>query len=179
MKIVIPYTLKRYKTSKTLRLKIKTDGTVLITAPYKLSQKYIDAFVEEKSEWIQEKINTCTSLPQPHIKTCKNDYKKYKEGARTIVLKHIEKINTYYKFSFRRIAIKNQKTRWGSCSSKKNLNFNYKIVFLPEKLAEYIVAHELCHLQEMNHGEKFWELVARTIPEYKNIQTELQKFKIK
>lgn len=175
----ISYTIKRYRNSKTLRLKIKADGTVLITAPYKLSQKYINAFVQEKSTWIQEKINLFASLPQPDIKTKKDDYKKYKGEARAIVLKHIEKINMHYKFSFGRIAIKNQKTRWGSCSSKKNLNFNYKIVFLPEKLSEYIIAHELCHLREMNHGEKFWKLVEQTIPQYKKIQRELQKFKVR
>lgn len=175
----ISYTLKRYKSSKTLRLKIRQDGTVLITAPYGLSQKYIDTFVQEKSNWIQEKINIFSTLPQPNVKTRKNDYKKYKEDAKLIVLKHIEKINSHYKFSFGRIAIKNQKTRWGSCSSKKNLNFNYKIIFLPEKLAEYIVAHELCHLREMNHGEKFWSLVEHTIPNYKKIQSQLQKFKVK
>jgi predicted metal-dependent hydrolase len=90
----------------------------------------------------------------------------------------IKKVNSFYKFRFNKIFIKNQKTRWGSCSNKKNLNFNYKIVFLPDHLIEYLVVHELCHLKEMNHGKKFWRLVEQMIPHYIDAQKELRNFKI-
>ena len=72
------------------------------------------------------------------------------------------------------MAIRNQRRCWGSCSSKKNLNFNYKIQFLPEHLADYIIVHEMCHLVELNHGQKFWDLVAAQIPEYERYVTELR-----
>lgn len=175
----INYILRRYKKSKTLRIKIKQSGEVLVTAPYKLDKKYIDSFITQKSEWIQEKLNIFATLPPPDIKTKKEDYKKFKEEARKIVIEKINKINQYYNFSFGRISIRDQKTRWGSCSNKKNLNFNYKIVFIPDRLAEYIVAHELCHLKEMNHGQKFWDLVSKTIPDYQKAQSDLKKLKIK
>jgi predicted metal-dependent hydrolase len=68
-----------------------------------------------------------------------------------------------------------QKSRWGSCSRKKNLNFNYKLIQLPLELADYIVVHELCHLQEFNHGQGFWNLVGETIPDYKARRDELRK----
>ncbi len=174
----IQYVLKRYKKSRTLRIKVKHNGEVLVTAPYVLNKKFIEDFVQKKAIWIQEKIDEFASLPQPDIKTQRGDYKKYKEQARKIVLKKIEKINSYYKFDFGRVAIRNQKTRWGSCSNKKNLNFNYKLALIPDKFVEYIVIHELCHLKEMNHGEKFWDLVAQTMPNYKKIRKELSQFKI-
>ena len=89
--------------------------------------------------------------------------------------KKVLKFNKIYKFKYNKINIKNQKTRWGSCSVKGNLNFNYKIALLPEKLAEYIVVHELCHLGEFNHSYKFWKLVEKTIPDYLEIKEDLKK----
>jgi hypothetical protein len=174
----IPYTLKRYKTAKSLKVRIKATGVVLVTAPYRLSKRYITNFVEKKAEWIQEHLDYFASLPQPHVKTKKGDYKKYKEQALQLVTTKIEKINQHYKFSYNTISIKNQKTRWGSCSSKKNLNFNYKIALIPDIHAEYIVIHELCHLKEMNHGENFWKLVEETMPDYKKIRKELHELKM-
>ncbi len=174
----ISYTLKRYKKSKSLKIKIRPDGEVVVTAPTRLPKSYIETFIQEQSGWITEKLNYLDSLPEPHIKTQKGDYKKYKETARVIVHKHILNLNTHYGFAFKKVAIRDQKTRWGSCSSKKNLSFNYKIALIPEKFAQYIVAHELCHLKEMNHGPRFWKLVEETIPEYQKIQNELRKLRI-
>lgn len=97
----------------------------------------------------------------------KKHYKLHKDDARKIVLDKLAYWNKFYGFDYNRVAIKNTRSRWGSCSSKKNLNFNYRILFLPVELQDYLVVHELCHLKEMNHGSKFWSLVAEQIPDYK------------
>jgi predicted metal-dependent hydrolase len=175
----IQYTLKKYKKSKSIRLRIKDSGEILITAPYYVSKKYIDEFVLQKSDWIKEKLNIYVPKIKHDPKQEKKEYQKYKQQALELVISKIKKINSFYKFKFNKIFIKNQKTRWGSCSNKKNLNFNYKIVFLPDHLAEYLVVHELCHLKEMNHGKKFWRLVEQMVPNYVNAQRELRAFKIK
>ncbi|MBM3204807.1 M48 family metallopeptidase [Candidatus Uhrbacteria bacterium] len=94
------------------------------------------------------------------------DYLRHKEAARALVIERIGYFNHVYGFPFNNIFIKNQKTCWGSCSKNKNLNFNYKIAFLPPRLADYIMVHELCHLQEMNHSKRFWMLVVKTIPDH-------------
>lgn len=99
---------------------------------------------------------------------------QYKEHARLLVYKRIEYFNAFYRFHFHRVAIRNQKSRWGSCSRQGNLNFNYKVVFLPEHLVDYIVVHELCHLKEMNHSPRFWNLVAQTIPDHKVRRKQLR-----
>ncbi|MCK5061902.1 M48 family metallopeptidase, partial [Candidatus Parcubacteria bacterium] len=98
-----------------------------------------------------------------------------KEKARKTILNKINALNKHYNFKFNRVAIRNQKTRWGSCSAKGNLNFNYKIIYLPIKLQDYIITHELCHLQELNHSRKFWKLVAKIIPDYLSARKELKK----
>ena len=77
-----------------------------------------------------------------------------------------------------KINIKNQKTRWGSCTKSKNLNLNYKIIFLPKKHQDYIIVHEMCHLKEFNHSHKFWSLVSKTLPDYLEIKVELRNHEL-
>ncbi|MFH0969337.1 MAG: M48 family metallopeptidase [Patescibacteria group bacterium] len=105
----------------------------------------------------------------------RKEYLKNKERARIFVKEKLEYFNQFYNFNWQRISIRNQKRRWGSCSQKGNLNFNYKIIFLPEKCAGYIIVHELCHLKEFNHSRRFWELVVKTLPDYREIRKELRK----
>ena len=101
-------------------------------------------------------------------------YKKLKHHAAALVKEKIAEINKLYNFSFNRVCVKNHKSRWGSCSKKGNLNFNYKIIHLPMELAEYIVVHELCHLKELNHSSRFWALVAKAVPDYKACRKKLK-----
>ena len=108
----------------------------------------------------------------------KEDYLKYKKEVYSLILKRLDYFNRIYNYKYNKIRIKNQKTRWGSCSSKKNLNFNYKILFLKDYMQDYIIVHELCHLKEMNHSKRFWNLVNKTIPNYLNIRKELRDHKI-
>ena len=87
--------------------------------------------------------------------------------------------NQFYNFPIKRVSIKNLTSRWGSCSSKGNLNFNYKIIALPRYLQEYLVVHEMCHLKEFNHSEKFWRLVAHTVPDYKKYRKEIRNILVR
>lgn len=96
----------------------------------------------------------------------KKAYQSHKEIARTLVHQKLEKFNEHYQLTYRRVAIRNQRSRWGSCSKQGNLNFNYRIAFLPESLQDYIIVHELCHLAVFDHSEKFWERVAETVPDH-------------
>lgn len=109
----------------------------------------------------------------------KNDFELHKASALALVNTRVEHFNSIYGFTFNMIRIKNTTSRWGSCSNKGNLNFNYRMVFLTEKITDYIVVHELCHLQEFNHSQKFWKLVERTIPDYIEIRQELKHLRIK
>ena len=104
----------------------------------------------------------------------RRDYLARKEEARDLARERIRHFNTAYGFEIKRISIRNQKTRWGSCSKKGNLNFNYLIAVLPQTLADYIIVHELCHLGEFNHSRKFWDLVAVTIPNFREIRREFR-----
>jgi predicted metal-dependent hydrolase len=104
---------------------------------------------------------------------------QYSELARKLVYERLEYFNQFYNFKYNTVRIKSHLTRWGSCSSKGNLNFNYKIALLPPELADYIVVHELCHLGEFNHSQKFWDLVAQQIPNYQKLRERLKATHIK
>ena len=106
----------------------------------------------------------------------KKHYIKLKEDARALVHARLAHFNALYQHPLKKVFIKNHKSRWGSCSEKGNLNFNYKVVLLPPALADYIVVHELCHLREFNHSPRFWALVARTLPQHELLRQELRKF---
>ena len=107
--------------------------------------------------------------PQPTIARSK---------ALELAQERVAHFNKAFNFRFNNINIKNQKTRWGSCSRKGNLNFNYKIALLPQRLSDYIIVHELCHLGQFNHSQKFWNLVARAMPDYLDIRKELRENKV-
>lgn len=106
--------------------------------------------------------------------TVTKHYLENKEAARALTLERLEHFNKHYNFVWKRVAIRNQRRCWGSCSSLKNLNFNYKILLLPPHLRDYIIVHEMCHLIELNHGKDFWNLVAEQVPEYKKCVAELK-----
>lgn len=101
-------------------------------------------------------------------------YVEHKEAARELVLARLAHFNTHYGLVWNRVAIRNQRRCWGTCTSLKNLNFNYKILLLPPHLQDYIIVHELCHLKELNHGQAFWDLVGEQIPDYQARVAELR-----
>lgn len=93
-------------------------------------------------------------------------YALHKEYARALILERLAYWNQFYGVTYNRVSIRDQRSRWGSCSTKGNLNFNYRIAFLPLELRDYIIVHELCHRIEFNHSPAFWAQVARAIPDY-------------
>ncbi len=178
----IEYTLKMSKRARRMRLAVYCDGSTVVTAPRFLPQFMVERYVAQKSQWILEKLDNFRPFtPRSSVQTTRErkiEYLKYKDQALILAENNIAKYNKVYNFSFNKITIRNQKTRWGSCSKKGNLNFNYKIALLPERLAEYIIVHELCHLGEFNHSKRFWSLVARTIPDYATLRHTLKSYRI-
>ena len=105
----------------------------------------------------------------------RRQYIKVKEEARALVRSRLAHFNAHYKLKVGKIFIKNHKSRWGSCSAKGNLNFNYKIAFLPPEITDYIIVHELCHIGEFNHSDRFWRLVGEALPHHKKLRLALRK----
>ena len=161
----IPFEIKKSSRSRSLRITVRTDASVLITQPTFVSDEAVRIFVDAKRSWIEKAVAKYKSADILQIpKANKRDFDKYKREAKLLVLEKLRIFNEYYKSPFGMVTIKNQKSRWGSCSRHKNLNFNYRIVFLPEHLQDYLVVHELCHTKVFNHSRNFWALVEEKIP---------------
>lgn len=174
---MIAYTLKRNRRSRSVRVLINCDASVTVTAPWFVSKRRIEKFLFEKKEWIEEKIlifqNRLESLPKKKVLLVPSVARTKK-----LIKERLEWYNKFYNFTYNRIAIKNTKTKWGSCSSQKNLNFHASLFHLPLELVDYVVVHELCHLQEMNHSAEFWQLVAEQVPDYVSRRKQLKHYSL-
>lgn len=167
----IDYTVRVSKRAKRMRLAVYCDGNFVVTIPFGFNETLIERFIRIKANWVINKIDYFKKLPKKLAPA--NDYSAYienKDAALKIAKDRVKYFNNFYKFRYNKIAIKRQKTRWGSCSKRGNLNFNYKIALLPPELVDYLVVHELCHLKEFNHSNKFWALVAKTIPNHTHLK---------
>ncbi len=169
----IEYNLVVRRNAKQVRLLLHKNGNITISSFRKLPKIFIKSFLKQNYEIIEKYLNLDGDKKIKEIKN-REDYLKNKEQARKIAQERLLKYNSYYNFKYNRVSIRNQRTRWGSCSAKGNLNFSYKICKLPNKLTDYIIVHELCHLKEFNHSKNFWRLVSLTIPDYKDCRKELK-----
>ncbi|MCK9393410.1 MAG: SprT family zinc-dependent metalloprotease [Candidatus Paceibacterota bacterium] len=172
-------TISKNRLSKRLRLSVDSNGEVRVTMPKWLPEKMAEDFILSKTEWIIERLEKFQEQDiSPTSKLTTKDYLKNKENIRKFIKERVDELNRFYCFKIGAISIRNQKTRWGSCSGKGNLNFNYKIFFLPKEFSDYIIVHEICHIKEMNHSINFWNLVGTSIPDYRRIRRELKRYKI-
>lgn len=175
----LTYVVRRSRRARRHTLSVFRDGTVRVTMPYRADDSRTEEFVKSHSEWITRKLEQFKDLPQPQppLRGHIHEYKKLKETARAHAHARLAHFNEHYNFKYGRIAIKNMNTRWGSCSAKGNLNFHYKLALLPPELTDYLVVHELCHIGQMNHSEKFWALVAQALPNYTVLRKKLRSFR--
>jgi predicted metal-dependent hydrolase len=171
----ISYTLRKSKRARRMRLAVRADGSVVVTTPFRLPEAFAEKFIKEKALWLLSKISFfARKQTNPISRYSRADYIKHKEEARVLVQEKVARFAVVYGVHYNRIAIRNQRNCWGSCSKKQNLNFNYKIIFLSESAQDYVIVHELCHLREFNHSKKFWELVGEQLPDHREIRKELR-----
>jgi predicted metal-dependent hydrolase len=173
----VPYTLRRSPRARRMRLAVHYDGTVVLTVPLGLSETAAEKFVNEKVRWVLSKIDLFSRFrgSDAIVHRGREDYIKHKDAALVVARESVLRLNKIYGYRYNRISVRNQRTCWGSCSRKGNLNFNYRILFLPDEVRDYVIVHELCHLGEFNHSKRFWELVAIASPDFLAIRKELKK----
>lgn len=163
---------------KSAAIKITADMQIVVFVPLYVSDNEIERMVISKSKWIDEHMLKVQSTIDERSKLEKITFEQIKELADQAV-EYIPKRVKYYaekeNFVYNKITIKNLVTRWGSCSTKGNLNFNCLLMLTPDYVIDYIVVHELCHLREMNHSEKFWAEVEKIMPDYQRAELWLKQ----
>ncbi len=173
---VISYVLRVSKRAKRMRLAVYHGGSFVVTVPPLIEKSFIEKVLLKRAEWIIKKIEYFKKFaPLKSATATRLHYEEHRKESLEFVKERVAHWNQFYGFNHQKISVKNQKTRWGSCSKKGNLSFNYKIAFLPISLTDYIIVHELCHLKAFNHSQDFWSLVSQTTPQYKQIRKELKQ----
>lgn len=163
---------------KTIAVEVRQDGSVLVRAPRNCPQSRIDTFLKEKQAWILSKVEEQKERDADSMKIqplSEAEQRLYRDKARDIFEQKVSYYARMMGVSYGRIAIRDQKTRWGSCSGEGNLNFNWRLIFAPAGVLDYVVVHELAHRKEMNHSPRFWRVVEDTMPEYRKYQKWLKE----
>lgn len=152
---------------KTISIAIEQDLRVVLRTPLQMTKAEIQRFLEEKQPWIQRHLEQmrqqCQSMEPPLTEA---ELKALVDKAKAVLPRRAAYFAPLVGATYGRISIRHQVSRWGSCSSKGNLNFNCLLMLCPPEVADYVVVHELCHRLEMNHSARFWAEVARVMPEY-------------
>lgn len=143
----------------------------------KITQNY-DLFIKNNKVKFNGDHLIITSPSGSKVSTVEMFEKWLRKLAKKSLVERVYKIANSLGFKIGKITIRGQKTRWGSCSTSGNLSFNYNLLRFRKEIIDYCIIHELCHLKEMNHSEKFWNLVERFCPDYKLLRRELKNLSI-
>ena len=160
---------------RTVAVQVREDGSVVVRTPYFVSQAQAEQFIKERKDWILENQKELIEA-QKHKKVITEEMRR--EGMEKALKIFPERVEYYARLmgiTYGRITIREQKTRWGSCSGKGNLNFNWKLTLMPMEILDYVVVHELAHRKEMNHSQKFWKIVEQVLPDYQERRRRLRE----
>lgn len=146
---------KRVK-SHRLSLRVCSGGVIRVSIPWLVSYSRAMIFVEENKEWIKQKRAKRANNP---FKFTDIDIESVRKRAKAELPQRLKYLADLHGFEYNKVYIKNNKSNWGSCSSKKNINLNLKLVLLPQELIDSVILHELCHLRYLNHSSEFHNLL--------------------
>lgn len=157
---------------KSLAIEITPELQVVVRAPAQMPVREINAFVQEKDDWIRAHLQRMAEKKRLREQCreqalSKEELQELAAQAMKLIPQKVRYYAQIIGVTYGRITIRNQRTRWGSCSGKGNLNFNCLLLLMPEEVLDYVVVHELCHRKEMNHSARFWEEVEKILPDYR------------
>ena len=158
---------------RTISIEVTPECDVIVRAPYLTSRREIARFLDDKTDWINR---TVRRMEKRRIESAIDrgdrlsdaDVYELSEQAKDVIPPKVKHYASMLGVDYGRITIRNQKTRWGSCSSKHNLNFNCLLLRAPEEILDYVVVHELCHIRHMDHSKAFWNEVEKILPDYRD-----------
>ena len=160
--------------AKNIRITIRHDKTIRATVPKRGNLHQAKEFLLSKTSWIQKHLRKIDKNPIQEIPDLNIDPEK----ARVYLLNRLNCFAEKYNFSYSRATFRRQKTRWGSCSSKNNINLNINLVTLPEQLQDYVLLHELVHTKHKNHGRGFWMELDSLVGDAKKLRKEMRKYRL-
>lgn len=177
----LEYTVIR-SNRKSICIEISPDLQIKVRAPQRMPDSQIRAFVVSKNKWITDHLAIMRKRLENHAAdtSCKplsdSELATLAQNASSVIPERVKHFAPIIGVTYGRITIRHQKTRWGSCSSSGNLNFNCMLMNTSPELIDYVVVHELCHRKHMNHSPLFWAEVEKVLPNYKELRKELRQY---
>ncbi|MBN1227102.1 MAG: M48 family metallopeptidase [Deltaproteobacteria bacterium] len=166
---------ERSRKAKRIIISIKPKGEIRVAVPYASSFKKAEEFVNSKTEWIIRHLDILKRYKKTGKSGPGNEDSIDKIEAKKTLTERLESLARKHGFSYNRVFIRNQKTRWGSCSSMNNISLNVKLARLPDELIDYVIMHELVHTRIKNHGRSFWEEMGKYLRNAKEMCKTLRK----
>jgi len=162
----------KHPRAKHYRITLRPDGSVRVTIPRRGTRARAERFLASKQTWLAQKQKNL----KPVVNISPGEIERLRAEAKGYIPERVRILAVQHGFEFNQIRIKNMTSRWGSCSSQKNLNFSLHLMRLESKYIDYVILHELCHTREMNHGPRFWSLLESVYPLAKEVDREMRKF---
>lgn len=171
---------------RTMALQVYGDGRIVVRVPNRIGKREIEHFAASHTDWIAAKRRELSARVREKKRRQSQyeipEYESLDRAEKARIRQHfMERLQIYAPLmgvTFHRVTIRNQKGRWGSCSGQGNLNFNYRLHYLPQELMDYVVVHELAHRVYMNHSKEFWKLVEKYNPDYITNKKKLKEIGI-
>lgn len=161
---------------KTVRLSVTRELTVRMQVPRSMSDERIASIYYEREGWVAEHYERMRQRAESRLPVLSEaQLRRCADQTRSALLPILAHYAARLGVHYGRISIRRQKSRYGSCSSRRNLNFNLLLCLMPRPVLEYVAVHELCHLKHMNHSSAFWAEVERVLPSYRDARAWLRE----
>ena len=171
-----PLVFEESKKARRLNISIKPHKPVRVAVPSRVSFSKAKELVKSKISWIQKHSLRMRTLEKKHEEKAKTQSPINKTKARKTLIERLQQLAREYNFKYNRVFIRNQRTRWGSCSAQNNINLNINRVHLPDKLINYIILHELLHTRIKNHSKHYWAELNKFVGCAKTFNTEIKSY---
>ena len=169
---------ERSRKATRINISVRPFKGIRVAVPYGVPYAKARMFAASKRHWIKKHLGKIRQAERDHRELSRNFNNIDRREAGKILVQRLEDLAREHGFKYNRVFIRNQKTRWGSCSSKNNISLNVKLVSLPENLMDYIILHELVHTRVKNHGKKYYAALDRIVRDRKSLASELKRYAI-
>lgn len=169
---------ERSKRAKHINISVKPFKGVRVAVPYGVSFNKAKQVAQSKRSWIQKHLDKMKQVEQEHEAFSKNSIEIDRAEARKKLVNRLNELSEKHGFNFNKVFMRNQKTRWGSCSAKNNISLNMKLFRLPDEMIDYVLLHELLHTRIKNHANEFWSELNRLVGDAKGMSKKLNEYKM-
>jgi predicted metal-dependent hydrolase len=169
---------ERSNRAKRINISVKPFRGVRVAVPYRVSFDEAIQFAQSKKSWILKYLDKMKAVEKEHENFSKNSTEIDRAEARKKLVGRLNELSEKHGFSFNKVFMRSQRTRWGSCSSKNNINLNMKLIRLPDEMIDYVLLHELVHTRIKNHTKEFWRELDGLVGDAKAESKRLKEYKI-